>query len=498
MNETNPAADRARPRKARSWVGRWAVRLFLVVVVLILLVVGVSIYLRIVGGNRLAAAIAEADRVDPGWRWDELQAKRAEVPDKENAALRVLAAVKLLPEGWPERPRTFPITEEKSLLDQIHELEPVMQLNEEQIRELRKLLKDVAPALSEARRIIGLRTGRYPFQSFEEHVASLKHLQQARQVANLLLLDAVLHAQEQKADAALESSRGVFVAGRSIGDEPGLLAMLVRIACQRVATTGMERVLAQGQPSDKAMAACQQLFEDELAQSLLVAGLRGERAYEHEVSGRLEAGDVEFLSKYGNKELGDSQRIPGVNWFANGWFQDNHAVALELSTEAVEIAKRPVEEQIERFKELDKKAKRTRSEGWPPGRYVLGTLSTPTVVKVAEAFHRSQADLRCAIVSLALERYRREHGRWPDKLEQFVPKLLTKVPVDPYDQKPLRYRQLDDGVVIYSVGADGKDDGGKIDRQKPNSPGTDLGFRLWDVARRRQPPEVPPPESNDK
>src|SRR5262249_33615509 len=119
------------------------------------------------------------------------------------------------------------------------------------------------------------------------------------------------------------------------------------------------------------------------------------------------------------------------------------------------------------------------SEGWPSGRYVLATLSTPALVKVADSFHRSQADLRCAIVALAVERYRREHGRWPDKLDQLVPKLLSKVPVDPYDQKPLRYRRLHDGVVIYSVGADGKDDGGKVDRQKYTSPGTDLGFRLW-------------------
>lgn len=55
-----------------------------------------------------------------------------------------------------------------------------------------------------------------------------------------------------------------------------------------------------------------------------------------------------------------------------------------------------------------------------------------------------------------------------------------EVPLDAYDGKPIRYRRLADGVVVYSVGADGKDDGGKA--------GADLGYRLWDVDRRRQPP----------
>jgi hypothetical protein len=51
---------------------------------------------------------------------------------------------------------------------------------------------------------------------------------------------------------------------------------------------------------------------------------------------------------------------------------------------------------------------------------------------------------------------------------------------------------LDDGVVIYSVGADGKDNGGKLDKN-PTKDGTDRGFRLWDVPKRRQPPKPPKP-----
>ena len=41
--------------------------------------------------------------------------------------------------------------------------------------------------------------------------------------------------------------------------------------------------------------------------------------------------------------------------------------------------------------------------------------------------------------------------------------------------------------VFYTSVPDGQDNGGNLNRDRPLDPGTDLGFRLWDVARRRQP-----------
>src|SRR4051794_9982654 len=45
------------------------------------------------------AACAEADRLDPGWRWDELIAARPNPPDDQNAALRVRAVAAVLRTG---------------------------------------------------------------------------------------------------------------------------------------------------------------------------------------------------------------------------------------------------------------------------------------------------------------------------------------------------------------------------------------------------------------
>ena len=110
----------------------------------------------------------------------------------------------------------------------------------------------------------------------------------------------------------------------------------------------------------------------------------------------------------------------------------------------------------------------------------------------------SQASLRGTIVGLALERYRAEKGCWPDRLDELVPAHLKAVPRDPFGGQPLHYKQLGDGVLVYSVGPDERDDDGALNRMTITAPGTDLGFRLWDVDKRRQPPAevLPLPDSS--
>jgi hypothetical protein len=71
------------------------------------------------------------------------------------------------------------------------------------------------------------------------------------------------------------------------------------------------------------------------------------------------------------------------------------------------------------------------------------------------------AHLRMALTALAVERFRLGMGRWPQSLGALAPAYLEAAPDDPFDGKPLRYRRLDGGFVVYSVGRDGVDDGGK-------------------------------------
>lgn len=74
---------------------------------------------------------------------------------------------------------------------------------------------------------------------------------------------------------------------------------------------------------------------------------------------------------------------------------------------------------------------------------------------------------RRSIVSLvrlrvAFERYRLQHGRWPESLEALLPDYLHEIPKDWMDGNPIRYNTEE--RRIYSVGEDLIDAGGKADK----------------------------------
>jgi hypothetical protein len=231
----------------------------------------------------------------------------------------------------------------------------------------------------------------------------------------------------------------------------------------------------------------QELLEAEAAEPVLVNSIRGERAGLHELMLAIKSRDARASVLVGGPGAGGALMDAAAPVLARG----SHGRMLRLMTGYVEAAKLPPEQQAEPLKAIEQKVKQAKVE------YdILTAMLLPAMIKVSEAYRRQQASLRCAYVAVAAERYRLEHHDWPAKLDDLVGKFLKAVPNDPYDGKPLRYKRLPDGAIVYSVGPDGQDDGGVRNRHNPLAKGADYGFRLWDVARRRQPPAelLPPPD----
>lgn len=84
-----------------------------------------------------------------------------------------------------------------------------------------------------------------------------------------------------------------------------------------------------------------------------------------------------------------------------------------------------------------------------------------------------QTRLEAALASLALAEFHRNHGHYPESLGALVPTLLHHEPIDYADGNPLRYRRIEsNGYVLYSIGANGTDDGGTIGARSQNYPDT--------------------------
>jgi ABC-type transport system involved in multi-copper enzyme maturation permease subunit len=457
----------------RHWLGR-AVRITLVFLPLGLLI-GEYFHLDEAADLALRDALAETDRLDPGWRLGELEAKRAIVPPEQNAALQVLKAKELVPADWWK--------DEQEL--SVGSAVPERQLSSKQFDALRKGMERVKAARVEAGRLADMLRGRFPTPvriAGPWWDSRYPHSQETRFIGNLLMHDVDLRVQEGDADGALVSCRALLNAGLAIGDEPNFWSQQFRLGLQHDAVQKMERVLAQGEPTEANLEALQRLLADEDRYPAMLIALRGERAF----------ADLIMQSLQESKNLTHGflqpQRGPAavpplphrdeLAMIASGSLKAQRAGLLRAYSDLVQAAKLPPDKMNTRMQQVMAGLRLSSSSPaaiWffvYPGQFQRG---------------QQHALVRSAVAALAVERYRLQYGLWPDTLDMLVPSFLPEVPLDPHDGKRLRYRRLPDGVVIYSVGPDLTDNGGNLDRQNRLGGGTDIGVRLWDVHRRRQP-----------
>ena len=97
------------------------------------------------------------------------------------------------------------------------------------------------------------------------------------------------------------------------------------------------------------------------------------------------------------------------------------------------------------------------------GNLILFVL-LPAVGHVSEMSFRCRAERDALITVLCLLRYRDDKAGFPAELQDLVSSgYLPQLPMDPYSNKPLIYKRTEDSFMLYSVGADFQDNGGKHD-----------------------------------
>jgi predicted metal-dependent hydrolase len=105
-------------------------------------------------------------------------------------------------------------------------------------------------------------------------------------------------------------------------------------------------------------------------------------------------------------------------------------------------------------------------------RHLFSLLANPYSLSAGTAAVSAETERQMTLAAIALKRFQLRHGQLPPSLEALVPVLLSAVPYDYMSAKPLCYRLKPDGsYVLYSVGLDGKDDGGDPSLAPSASPG---------------------------
>ena len=92
---------------------------------------------------------------------------------------------------------------------------------------------------------------------------------------------------------------------------------------------------------------------------------------------------------------------------------------------------------------------------------ILAYMLLPALGRAQLAYINAVCKHSALQLNGALRRHRLSHGLYPADLDNLVPDILPKLPPDPFSGEPFKYRREMGGAMLYSVGPDLDDDGGK-------------------------------------
>ena len=421
----------------------------------------------------LEKIIAELDQKEPGWRIEELEAKRKILKPEENSALVISESYKLL--ANQEQKKTL---WELGKLPDIAAIKssPQQLLTPPSINLIKTTLGAFQPSLVEARKVTKLPQGRFKITySLDFFSTTLNFLSEMDSIEHLLALDVLIQAQDGKSQQAMESTLASFNIARSIREIPFVISYYHQIKIYIKSIRNLEQTIALGEPSKDSLSQFQSLLENEASFPMFLAIAKANRADNYATLSYLKKDKdiIKTLQKYFDLKTDEATATKLVLEEPNilSWL-------LKYTTSLVAIANLPNQDQQKAVTELALKLNEKPN---------LRKIFPPFIVNIGIESNRYLAMLNCAITGLAIERYRITNGKWPRKLDELVPEYLAKLPTDPFNGEPLLVGTILGGLVIYSVGPDLQDNNGLIDDSNSNKEGTDIGFRLWEVPMRRQP-----------
>lgn len=425
--------------------------------------------LMVLIGPMANRAVKLARVPDPPVPFDVEAFQKDIVPDEMNAAASMVAATKLITKLPPAESANF-----NAVIDQgWASATPGVQ---QWVRENRPAID----AWREASRMPDLQ---YVKPGALRIDTPLPMIQESRQLNRLLRLEAERLRLAGEPVESLEMLLDGLRAGELIGKRGTLIEYLVSAAL--LSESGLQLLdwAADSQVSD------------ELVQRALNESLKSAR----EPPRVSHAVKLEYLWLQGFVKNTPITEI-GTMLGTGGGFEDALIPLLYFQGEPLITAKAAAHMQVRTLEQVDKRRhQRTKTSGrhsiFEPDPSGSGTKWSAADISrfldethfasvlgtsmwhIVDAHDANLARYEMLPIALALEVFRCQHGQYPDRLTELVPKLLTSLPSDalaPIEQ-PLGYRRDGESAKLWSVGKDGVDDGGRFSRAW-NTSDSDFGL----------------------
>ena len=302
-----------------------------------------------------------------------------------------------------------------------------------------------------------------------------------RRFRRLIALAAWVDAEEGRPAAAIAKLRDNLAMAASLADEPFIVSSYIYMAIGSLTTKEtLPRVLARTNPSNADFVALQGDFARLAAKLSLKSALQGEIARVLGQCNRVESGKTPIRDAYRpSAYLRLSYDSPMAAWadrnlpaITSGFYKRDVAMLVRYYLWALDH----IDDGPAVFADIpDPLLAEIKA-----GRYIMARNETHDVPLAVIQAALTTGTLEAAAAALAACRYRNDHNTWPESLDALVPAYMDKVPLDPFTGKPLVYKIEEAGIAVYSVGANGVDDGGKgFLPGSDATQGDDNGMRVW-------------------
>ena len=267
--------------------------------------------------------------------------------------------------------------------------------------------------------------------------ASITHLNSLRHFANILADGSTyMHVHGNDAEA-VDRALDLLHLPRSLRHDPILISHLIAIGIDALACASIQS-MAPGLRASEGSIERQKVRE-------LIARLLDERDLWDGLRRGIEAERVVHADAIRWRGDGAWLLKPAVDLQivrTNDHFDIALAAARQRNKPATLAALAPWEREMENARPLFLTAPPTAAASPTVPRFSRWFRPEPmTMTRFFETFYRTLAERRATAVSLAARLYYLDHGRWPDRLDELVPKYLPALPADPFhdDGRPFGY-----------------------------------------------------------
>lgn len=280
----------------------------------------------------------------------------------------------------------------------------------------------------------------------------LPELNQCRAAALLLALDARHASVSGQQRKAVEDVNAVFRLSRAAGSDPIIISALVEIGLDQIGIKVLQDVLPHvGQPDELSAL---HIGDESSISRLARRSLEGEEAFGLSIFSDLAAGRFTLLQLASPARSPDANTVglPPLPLLMRVFVMPSDVRAYQSYMQSFQA--RVTEPYALAAGQASEDVRVAKHHGLLTATIVPGLTRFLLQVTLDKASHAA------AWAGIAVDRYRLDHGTFPTSLDALVPQYLDEVPLDPFDNRPLRFRIHGGEALIYSIGPDGKDDGG--------------------------------------